>query len=139
MLWRMSLSTHILHSSHLRCVGEEDVTEIEVKPDGSWRAESEDDRKSLGDLGQWHLPDGTLSPPTPTPMEVDSKPKLEALKQEQVKQEGGFWEVRKPDNLNSLSSGNKLPENFINNNNVIPRSSSATGSSGEVNQDGGVG
>ncbi|MCD7450377.1 hypothetical protein HAX54_005720 [Datura stramonium] len=30
------------------------VTEIEVKPDGSWRA------KALGDLGQWHLPDGTL-------------------------------------------------------------------------------
>ncbi|CAH1441599.1 unnamed protein product [Lactuca virosa] len=157
-----------LITSKMRNCGE-DVTEIEVKPDGSWRAKSEDDRKSLGELGQWHLPDGTLC--VGVPMEVDSKPKLEALKQ--VKQEGltgseghtrglklgmkknknGFWEVRKPDNLNSLSSGSKLPENFINNNghgignntttthnNVIPMSSSATGSGGDdtsVNQDGG--
>ncbi|KAK4367216.1 hypothetical protein RND71_015096 [Anisodus tanguticus] len=30
------------------------VTEIEVKPDGCWRA------KAQGDLGQWHLFDGTL-------------------------------------------------------------------------------
>ncbi|KAI3511753.1 hypothetical protein L1887_18910 [Cichorium endivia] len=134
----------------------EDVTEIEVKPDGSWRAKSEDDRKSLGELGQWHLPDGTLS----APMEVDSKPKLEALKQVKLeapggaseghkglklgmrKNKNGFWEVRKPDNLNSLSSGSKLPENFMNNghshghgnnniNNVIPMSSSATGSGGD--------
>lgn len=133
----------------------EDVTEIEVKPDGSWRAKPDGDRKSLGDLGQWHLPDGTLC----VPMEVESSPKPEALKQ--VKQEGtseghamglklgmkknkdGFWEVRKPDNLNSLSSGSKLPENFMNNGHkAIPMSSSATGSGrdGEdtsVNQEGG--
>ncbi|PWA63118.1 DNA-binding protein [Artemisia annua] len=133
----------------------EDVTEIEVKPDGSWRAKPDGDRKSLGDLGQWHLPDGTLC----VPMEVESRPKPEALKQ--VKQEGtseghamglklgmkknkdGFWEVRKPDNLNSLSSGSKLPENFMNNGHkAIPMSSSATGSGrdGEdtsVNQEGG--
>ncbi|XP_024982902.1 E3 SUMO-protein ligase SIZ1-like isoform X1 [Cynara cardunculus var. scolymus] len=128
----------------------EDLTDIEVKPDGSWRAKAEDDRKSLGDLGQWHLPDGTLC----VPVEVESKPKPEALKQ--VKQEGaseghtglklgmkknknGFWEVRKPENLLSLSSGSKLPDNFMNNGNNM--SSSATGSGRDedtsVNQDGG--
>ncbi|XP_024982905.1 E3 SUMO-protein ligase SIZ1-like isoform X3 [Cynara cardunculus var. scolymus] len=127
----------------------EDLTDIEVKPDGSWRAKAEDDRKSLGDLGQWHLPDGTLC----VPVEVESKPKPEALKQ--VKQEGaseghtglklgmkknknGFWEVRKPENLLSLSSGSKLPDNFMNNGNNM--SSSATGSGRDedtsVNQDG---
>ncbi|KAK9058574.1 hypothetical protein SSX86_023416 [Deinandra increscens subsp. villosa] len=116
----------------------EDVTEIEVKPDGSWRAKSDDDRKSLGDLGHWHLPDGTVCPM----IEVNSKPKLEALKQ--VKHEGGseghntgfklgpnktkngIREEKRPGNLHS--SG-KLPENFINNgHNTIPMSSSATGS-----------
>ncbi|KAL8204710.1 hypothetical protein R6Q57_010333 [Mikania cordata] len=132
----------------------EDVTEIEVKTDGSWRAKSDDDRKSLGDLGHWHLPDGTLCPV----LEVKSKPKFETLKP--VKHEGGSegyntgllpginknksgaQEGRKPENL-SLSSCSKLPENLINNgHNAIPMSSSATGSGrdGEdtsVNQDGG--
>ncbi|KAI3826514.1 hypothetical protein L1987_00562 [Smallanthus sonchifolius] len=133
----------------------EDVTEIEVKPDGSWRAKSDDDRKSLGDLGQWHLPDGTLC----APIEVNSIPKLEALKQ--VKHEGGseghntglklginknkngIWEEKNPEYLHSVSSCSKLPENFINNgHNTIPMSSSATisGRDGEdtsVNQEGG--
>nr|XP_043609090.1 E3 SUMO-protein ligase SIZ1-like [Erigeron canadensis] len=133
----------------------EDMTEIEVKPDGSWRAKSDVDRKSLGDLGQWHSPDGTLC----VPMGVESKSKPESLTQ--VKQEAfsdghnkglklgmkknknGFWEVRKPENLHSLSSGNKLPENMISNGHkAIPMSSSATGSARDgddtsVNQMGG--
>ncbi|XP_024985059.1 E3 SUMO-protein ligase SIZ1 isoform X1 [Cynara cardunculus var. scolymus] len=131
----------------------EDLTEIEVKPDGCWRAKADNDQKSLGELGQWHLPNGTLC----VPVEVESKPKPEPLKL--VKQEGvsehtslklgikknrnGIWEVSKPENLHSLSSGTKLPENFVNNgHNVIPMSSSATGSGrdGEdpsINQDGG--
>ncbi|KAJ0497841.1 putative chromatin regulator PHD family [Helianthus annuus] len=46
----------------------EDVTGIEVKPDGCWRVKAEQhDLKSLGQLGQWHLPDGTLF----VQMEVD--------------------------------------------------------------------
>nr|GEU79704.1 E3 SUMO-protein ligase SIZ1-like [Tanacetum cinerariifolium] len=141
-------------TSKMRDCGE-DLTEIEVKPDGSWRVKPDGDRKSLGDLGQWHLPDGTLC----VPMEVESRPKPKA--QKQVKQEGaseghttglklgmkknknGFWEVRKPDNLNSISSGSKLPENFMNNGHkAIPMSSSATGSGGDgedtsVNQEAG--
>lgn len=103
----------------------EDVTEIEVKPDGCWRVKAENDKKKLGELGEWHLPNGTLSTPI---TEIESKPipKPEALKQ--VKQEGvseghtslklgikknrnGIWEVSRPENVNSLSSGNKLPIN----------------------------
>ncbi|KAJ9555596.1 hypothetical protein OSB04_010210 [Centaurea solstitialis] len=132
----------------------EDITEIEVKPDGSWRAKADNDQKSLGELGQWHLPNGNLC----VPMEVESKPKLEPLKQ--VKQEGaseghkslklgikknrnGIWEVSKTENPHSFSSGNKLPEKNVNDgHNIIPMSSSATGSGrdGEdpsINQDGG--
>lgn len=147
------LSIYII-STKMRNCGE-DVTEIEVKPDGSWRVKAETGQQSLGQLGQWHLPDGNLC----VPIEVESKPKPEALKQ--VKQEGGseghntglklgikknrngIWEVSKPENLHSVSSGNKLPENFASNgHNGLPMSSSATGSGrdGEdtsINQDGG--
>ncbi|KAJ4848592.1 hypothetical protein Tsubulata_020259 [Turnera subulata] len=35
----------------------EDVTEIMVKPDGSWAAKT---KGEIGDLGQWHRPDGSL-------------------------------------------------------------------------------
>ncbi|KAM1695408.1 hypothetical protein ACFXTI_029487 [Malus domestica] len=134
---------------------EEDVAEIEVKPDGSWRVKtkSESDRRELGELGRWHLPDSTLSAPT----EGESIPKTEVLKQ--VKLEGvsegrtglklgirknhnGFWEFSKPEDMNT-SSGNRLQEQFADHElKVIPMSSSATGSGrdGEdasVNQDGG--
>ncbi|KAJ0941368.1 putative chromatin regulator PHD family [Helianthus annuus] len=132
----------------------EDVTEIEVKPDGSWRVKAENDQKSLGQLGQWHLPDGTLF----VPMEVESKPKPETLRP--VKHEGGsevqntglklgikknnngIWEVSKPENVRSLSSGNNIVNNGHNGNNGFPMSSSATfsgrdGEDASINQDGG--
>ncbi|EOY18581.1 DNA-binding protein with MIZ/SP-RING zinc finger, putative isoform 2 [Theobroma cacao] len=35
----------------------EDVTDIEVKPDGSWTVKTKDE---LSDLGKWHFPDGSL-------------------------------------------------------------------------------
>ncbi|KAH7542594.1 E3 SUMO-protein ligase SIZ1 [Ziziphus jujuba] len=133
----------------------EDVTEIEVKPDGSWRvkAKSEIERKELGVVGQWHFPDGTLC------VSNDGEEKLKADLLKQVKQEGvseghtglklgirknrnGFWEVSKPDDM-ITSSGNILPQNFGNHEQrVIPMSSSATGSGRDdedpsVNQDGG--
>ncbi|KAA8544013.1 hypothetical protein F0562_021810 [Nyssa sinensis] len=131
----------------------EDVTEIEVKPDGSWRAKAESDRRDLGDLGQWHFPDGTLC----VPMDGEVKAKSEVFKQ--IKQEGfseghaslklgikknrnGFWEVSKPEDMHTHSSGNKFLETFENHvQNVIPMSSSATGSGRDdedpsVNQDG---
>ncbi|KAJ8476750.1 hypothetical protein OPV22_020477 [Ensete ventricosum] len=43
-------------TSMLQSCGE-DVTEIDVKPDGSWRVK---DELESTDLSQWHLPDGTL-------------------------------------------------------------------------------
>ncbi|KAI3891336.1 hypothetical protein MKW92_041673 [Papaver armeniacum] len=35
----------------------EDVTEIDVKPDGSWRAKND---KEYLELTQWHFPNGSL-------------------------------------------------------------------------------
>ncbi|XP_059431222.1 E3 SUMO-protein ligase SIZ1 isoform X2 [Corylus avellana] len=132
----------------------EDVTEIEVKPDGSWRVKTknESERRDLGDLAYWHFPDSTICVP-----DTEVKPKVEVLKE--IKQEGfseghtglklgirknrnGFWEVSRPEDLNT-SSDNRLQEKFGNHEQkVIPMSSSATGSGrdGEdqsVNQDGG--
>jgi hypothetical protein len=132
----------------------EDVTEIEVKPDGSWRVKTknESERRDLGDLAQWHFPDGTLCVP-----DTEVKSKMEGMKQ--IKQEGiseghiglklgirkncnGLWEVSKPEDVNT-SSDNRLQERFGNyEQKVIPMSSSATrsGRDGEdpsVNQDGG--
>ncbi|XP_052186366.1 E3 SUMO-protein ligase SIZ1 isoform X2 [Diospyros lotus] len=131
----------------------EDVTEIEVKPDGSWRAKADGDRRDLGDLGLWHFPDGTLYAPT----DDDVDPKSDAFKN--IKQEGvsdghsslklgikkncyGYWEFSKPEDIHGLSSSYKLEKHENNSQNVIPMSSSANGSGrdGEdpsVNQDGG--
>ncbi|XP_030962493.1 E3 SUMO-protein ligase SIZ1 isoform X2 [Quercus lobata] len=126
----------------------EDATEIEVKPDGSWRVKTknETERRDLGDLARWHSPDGTLCV---SDMEVISK--MEGMKQ--IKREGiseghtglklgirkncnGLWEVSKPEDVNT-SSDNRLQERFGNHEQkVIPMSSSATGSEDpSVNQD----
>ncbi|KAM3233600.1 E3 SUMO-protein ligase SIZ1 isoform X1 [Capsicum annuum] len=141
-------------SSQLRTYGEE-VSEIEVKPDGSWRAKEEGDRKSLGDLVRWHLPDGTLI----ESQDIESKPKPGVLKH--VKQEGGseslgglkvglkknrngLWEINKPEDIQALPYRNGLRENFENHiQDIIPMGSSATesGKEGEdpsVNQGGDV-
>ncbi|KAH9606372.1 hypothetical protein KSS87_017277 [Heliosperma pusillum] len=121
----------------------EDTTEIEIKPDGSWRVKGDCERR---DLTQWHLPDGSLC----LPDEGESKHIAEASKT--VKQEGGslklgirknsygVWEVSKHKDGNNLSSGEKLPENN-GGLEVIPTSSSGTGSGRDaddpsVNQDG---
>lgn len=40
----------------LRACGEE-INEIDMKPDGSWRVKN---ARQLGDLAQWHCPDGSL-------------------------------------------------------------------------------
>ncbi|XP_077239513.1 E3 SUMO-protein ligase SIZ1-like isoform X2 [Tasmannia lanceolata] len=126
----------------------EDVNEIDVKPDGSWRARNESERR---DLGQWHFPDGSLCV-------TEMKPDSEISKQ--VEQEGGsegrtglklgikrnrngIWEVRKPEDIRPPSSGDHLVGKFENHCvKIMPMSSSATGSyrDGEdtsVNQEGG--
>ncbi|KAG7950078.1 hypothetical protein I3843_13G094000 [Carya illinoinensis] len=132
----------------------EDVAEIEVKPDGSWRVKTknESERRDMGDLAQWHFPDGTICVP-----DAQVRPRVEVLKE--IKHEGiseghtglklgirknsnGLWEFSKPEDMNT-SSENGLQERFANyEQKVIPMSSSATGSGrdGEdqsVNQDGG--
>ena len=35
----------------------EDVNELDVKPDGSWRVKGD---AATRELSQWHMPDGTL-------------------------------------------------------------------------------
>ncbi|XP_043718706.1 E3 SUMO-protein ligase SIZ1-like [Telopea speciosissima] len=127
----------------------EDVNEIDVRPDGSWRVKNENERR---DLAQWHLPDGSLYV-----TEGDMKP-LETPKQ--IKQEGvseghaglklgirknsnGHWEVSKPEEIRALSSENRLQDKLENHRpKIMPMSSSATGSCRDgddpsVNQEGG--
>ncbi|XP_051142503.1 E3 SUMO-protein ligase SIZ1-like isoform X2 [Andrographis paniculata] len=135
----------------LRKFGEE-VAEIEVKPDGSWRAKSEGDRKGLGELGLWHFPDGTICPS----VDWESKPKPEisakqeacsnshaALKLGIRKNQNGCWEFNKPNDLRGISPANIFQEDLENNgHNIIPMSSSATasgrdGEDASVNQGGG--
>ncbi|KAJ6395365.1 hypothetical protein OIU77_020596 [Salix suchowensis] len=134
----------------------EDITEIEVKPDGSWRVKTktEAERRDVGELARWHNPDSTHC----VSDGGEIKSKVETVKQ--IRQEGisegnagaglklgirknrnGFWEVSKPEDVNTFSSG-RLQENFEHHEQkVIPMSSSATGSrDGEdqsVNQDAG--
>ncbi|KAK1320255.1 E3 SUMO-protein ligase SIZ1 [Acorus calamus] len=129
----------------------EDVNEVDVKPDGSWRAKNETDCR---DLAQWHLPDGSLC--VVTKKEVKSEPSiLNHIKQEVVsdghaglkleikKNRNGIWEVSKPEDTTPPSSRNRLLEKTDNHRQkVVAMSSSATGScrDGEdtsVNQEGG--
>ncbi|KAF5744685.1 E3 SUMO-protein ligase SIZ1 isoform X1 [Tripterygium wilfordii] len=132
----------------------EDVAEIEVKPDGSWHAKTrnESEHRELGELTQWHAPDGSLCVSTgelKTKMEMSKPIRQEGVSEGHIglklgirKNRNGIWEVSKPEDMNASSSGNRLHENFLNyEQKVIPMSSSATGSGrdGEdpsVNQDG---
>ena len=50
----------------------EDVTEIQVKPDGCWRVKPKNER---GILAQWHNADGTLCPL----VEGEFKPKMDVI------------------------------------------------------------
>uniref|UniRef100_A0ACD6AR01 Uncharacterized protein n=1 Tax=Avena sativa TaxID=4498 RepID=A0ACD6AR01_AVESA len=88
----------------------DDISEIDVKPDGSWRAKG---GAELNDLMQWHLPDGTLCMST----EIGSKHDMGGLKHE-LKEEAlpeemscrlklgirrnnaGKWEISKRVNAN---------------------------------------
>ncbi|RWW15672.1 hypothetical protein GW17_00020471 [Ensete ventricosum] len=116
----------------------EDVNEIDVKPDGCWRVRNENE---FNDLSKWHMPDGSLCVNTYT----EVKPDLEKLKQ--IKQEDtsevhrslklkrnrkGLWEFSKPDNTRLQSSQNhdfsKLEDHFQ----IMPMSSSASGSYRDV-------
>ncbi|XWS28426.1 hypothetical protein CRYUN_Cryun25bG0067800 [Craigia yunnanensis] len=127
-------------TSKMRNCGE-DITEIEVKPDGSWRAKakSENERRELSNLAQWHSPDGTLfgfgSAEVKPRAETSKQIKLEGASEGHTglklgirKNRNGFWEVSKPEDMNT-SSGSRLQERSEDHEQkIIPMSSSATGS-----------
>ncbi|KAG6436166.1 hypothetical protein SASPL_101050 [Salvia splendens] len=132
--------------SHKMLDAGEDVAEIEVKPDGCWRAKADGYRRGLGELGLWHLYDGSIC----SSNEAESKPKIElklakhengsdghgALKIGIRRNQNGCWEVNKANNSRGVSPGNRLKENFKKNGEIItPMSSSAT-SSGRDGKDG---
>ena len=122
----------------------EDSSEIEVKPDGSWRVKSDNERR---DLRQWHLPDGSLC--LPDESEIKRKPEASkpanqestGLKLGIRKNSHGIWEFNKHGLKNTLSSSDRVSEHLENSGpKVIPMSSSAavSGRDGEdqsVNQD----
>ncbi|KAB2050372.1 hypothetical protein ES319_A13G241500v1 [Gossypium barbadense] len=132
----------------------EDITEIEVKPDGSWRAKakSENERRELGDLALWHSPDSTLcesgSVEDKPTAEISKQIKLEGTSEGQTglklgikKNQNGYWQFSKPEDLNN-SSASRLQDRLRLEQKFLPMSSSATGSGkdGEdasVNQDAG--
>ncbi|XP_010425962.1 PREDICTED: E3 SUMO-protein ligase SIZ1-like [Camelina sativa] len=130
---------------------DDELADIEIKPDGSWRVKLESDskRRKMGELPPWRLPNGSLIPTVD-----EMKPKMEILKP--VEQEGcsdgptplklgirkncnGNCEVSKP-NTSGLSSSNREDKVEYQEQNVIPMSSSSTGSGRDsddhsVNQD----
>ncbi|RWW88021.1 hypothetical protein BHE74_00003118 [Ensete ventricosum] len=122
----------------------EDVTEIDVKPDGSWRVKNE---LESTDLSKWHLPDGTLCAIT----DADAKPDLGNLRYMNEKSPSDrhlHLDLGMKPTLNGRLEDNRLlsSESPIlgrlenHHQNIINMSSSATGSykDGEdpsVNQD----
>ncbi|KAI3942898.1 hypothetical protein MKW92_020885 [Papaver armeniacum] len=117
----------------------EDVTEIDVKPDGSWRAKN--DREHL-DLAQWHFPDGSLCSETGKNIKSDlenskriNRGPLEGQRPFKLrikKNSNGTWEVKKPELL-TLSPESRLKEKYdIQSGGGILRSSCGTGSARDI-------
>ena len=97
----------------------EDVNELDVKPDGSWRVKGD---AATRELSQWHMPDGTLCD-----SKEDTNPSVENLNE--VRSEGtsdghrslkigikknrnGIWQVsRKADDKNPSVVGNHIQNN----------------------------
>lgn len=112
----------------------DDVSEIDVKPDGSWRVKGGTEPKALT---QWHLPDGTLAKAT----DIGSKPNMGIVKHEMKeealsedmgcriklglrKNDNGKWEITKRGDVNLLpSSDNDQTEHFASGNSISPTSS----------------
>ncbi|KAG2624344.1 E3 SUMO-protein ligase SIZ1-like isoform X4 [Panicum virgatum] len=129
----------------------EDVNELDVKPDGSWRVKGD---AATRELSQWHMPDGTLC-------DLKEDTNLGAKNLNQVKIEGtsdghrslklgikrnpnGIWQVSsKADDKKPSMVGNHIQNNNgFQAPNTLPMISSPTGSyrDGEdasVNQEGG--
>ncbi|XP_062179858.1 E3 SUMO-protein ligase SIZ1-like isoform X2 [Phragmites australis] len=130
----------------------EDVNELDVKPDGSWRVKGD---AATRELSQWHMPDGTLC-------DLKENIKLGVENVNEFKREGtsdgqkslklgikrnpnGTWEVSsKADDKKPSVVGNQIQNNTgFRTPNIVPMISSPTGSyrDGEdasVNQEGGM-
>ncbi|XP_020241341.1 E3 SUMO-protein ligase SIZ1-like isoform X2 [Asparagus officinalis] len=128
----------------------EDVNEIDVKPNGSWRAKSEGECR---DLSRWHLPDGSLC--AAMDMDVEGGSNISKhIKQEDIyegstglklgmkKNQNGVWELSKAEDTR-VPSGNHVQEELGNHfQHLMPMSSSTSrsykdGEDPSVNQDGG--
>ncbi|XP_024466348.1 E3 SUMO-protein ligase SIZ1 isoform X4 [Populus trichocarpa] len=126
---------------------EEDITEIEVKPDGSWTVKTKVD---IGDLRQWHFPDGSLCALTdevtscykiPRQIEKGDGLKAHFSPETGIKNNlSGIVQGRNPQ-LAFCSSKNQLEGSFVNHGQrTLTMSSSTTGSGGDeedpsINQD----
>ncbi|KAL9388587.1 hypothetical protein Peur_017192 [Populus x canadensis] len=126
---------------------EEDITEIEVKPDGSWTVKTKVD---IGDLRQWHFPDGSLCALTdevtscykiPRQIEKGDGLKAHFSPETGIKNNlSGIVQGRNPQ-LAFCSLKNQLEGSFVNHGQrTITMSSSTTGSGGDeedpsINQD----
>ncbi|XP_071732890.1 E3 SUMO-protein ligase SIZ1-like [Rutidosis leptorrhynchoides] len=100
---------------------EEDVTEIEVKSNGSWRAKI---GRPFNDLERWHLSDGSLCVSEAT---VDSNTELSAVKSEHQLSNGNGNGVL-------YAHGNQLEE-YLTTNNGLEVISMSSGSSENMNED----
>ncbi|XP_074366572.1 E3 SUMO-protein ligase SIZ1-like isoform X2 [Apium graveolens] len=134
-------------TSKMRTCGE-DVTEIEVKPDGSWRVKPVNERRCLGDLTHWHFPDGSLCMQRDN--EAISKLEVNKIVKHECTSEGhtglklgikkntnGIWEVSKPGEF----SVNRRQDNMENGHIIMSSSITGSGRVGEdpsVNQEGGI-
>ncbi|GFZ14805.1 DNA-binding protein with MIZ/SP-RING zinc finger, PHD-finger and SAP domain-containing protein [Actinidia rufa] len=113
----------------------EDVTEIEVKPDGSWRMKN---RHQFENLKQWHLPDGSICV---SAIEIVSKLESRQLEEEGIVGHTNPNQVRKTRDMQT-SCRNQLGEYIENySQNIITMSSSSSESHRadegySVNQDG---
>ena len=97
----------------------EDVNELDVKPDGSWRVKGD---ATTRELSQWHMPDGTLcvskedtSPSVENLNEVKSEDTSDghrSLKLGIKRNRNGIWQVsRKADDKNPSVVGNHIQNN----------------------------
>ncbi|KAK2633927.1 hypothetical protein Ddye_028719 [Dipteronia dyeriana] len=120
----------------------EDITEIEVKPDGSWVVKGE-----LGDLAQWHLPDGSLfvarndglsNSEMSRQIKTEDSSRHNNLTVGMKNNPSGTVQVSKHQPI-TLSPRNQMEDSFVNYGGKITSvSSSATGSSRDnedINQD----
>ncbi|KAK4578885.1 hypothetical protein RGQ29_028808 [Quercus rubra] len=111
----------------------EDMTEINVKPDGSWSAKT---RGEYSDLAQWHFPDGSLY--IAKDEATSNLKSLRQIKQEDVIEEHRNLKIGMEKNHNGVTiskhqhivlSSRNQEENCENSDlNVIMMSSSSTGS-----------